>query len=135
MPIDTTDAEQRRRSQSAPVEKVYTAEQAQCEAGRCLDCGINTIFDGDKCILCGGCVDVCPELCLRIVSADHLASDPDQQMILPERLGDMSPEEASAILKDETLCIRCGLCAERCPTGAITMERFMFREIPTCQNE
>ena len=42
-------------------------------------------------------------------------------------------EEASAIIKDETVCIRCGLCAERCPTGAITMERFLFKEVPTCQ--
>jgi formate dehydrogenase (NADP+) beta subunit len=133
--LDTTNAEERRKSQSAPVEKVYTDTQAQCEAGRCLDCGINTIFDGDKCILCAGCVDVCPELCLRIVSADHLASDQDQQRVLSERLEDVAPEMASAILKDETRCIRCGLCAERCPTGAITMERFMFREIPICQNE
>lgn len=132
VPLETTDAEQRKKSQTAPVEKVYTEVQARCEAGRCLDCGINTIFDGDKCVLCGGCVDVCPELCLRIVSADQLASDDEQEAVLSERLGDMARDGASAILKDEIRCIRCGLCAERCPTGAITMERFMFKETPAC---
>jgi ferredoxin len=83
--------------------------------------------------LCGGCVDVCPELCLRIVSADRLDGSSDRSEVIDCQLGGVAPSEASAILKDETICIRCGLCAERCPTGAITMERFHFKEIPTCQ--
>ena len=49
------------------------------------------------------------------------------------QLAATAPAEASAILKDETICIRCALCAERCPIEAITMERFSFEEIPTCQ--
>ena len=53
--------------------------------------------------------------------------------VLDQRLGEVPRDEASAILKDETICIRCALCAERCPTGAITMERFLFKEVPACQ--
>jgi ferredoxin len=131
--IPTCSVSERLRSPGAPVEIGYGEEQARREAGRCLDCGVNTIFDGDKCILCGGCVDVCPELCLRIVSVDRLDRPVDPGGILDCQLAGTEPADASAILKDETICIRCGLCAERCPTGAITMERFLFKEVPTCQ--
>ena len=131
-PIPAFEPEERLRSQSAQVEKGYGEAEARCEASRCLDCGVNTIFDGDKCILCGGCVDVCPELCLRIVSVDRLAAPNGTAALLESQLDGTAPQAASAILKDETACIRCALCAERCPTGAITMERFRFQEIPTC---
>jgi len=130
--LPTSPVEDRLRSPGAEVERPLSEEQARREAGRCLDCGVNTIFDGDKCILCGGCVDVCPELCLRIVSADRLDQAGAAREILDAQLGGLEPFEASAILKDETICIRCGLCAERCPTGAITMERFQFKETPIC---
>ncbi|MFH1279229.1 MAG: FAD-dependent oxidoreductase [Candidatus Eisenbacteria bacterium] len=132
--IPVSPVAERLRSHDAPVERGYGPEQARREASRCLDCGVNTVFDGDKCVLCGGCVDVCPELCLRIVSADRL---PGAEGVLPgvldAQLTGTRAEEASAIIKDETICIRCGLCAERCPTGAITMERFQFKEIPKCR--
>jgi NADPH-dependent glutamate synthase beta subunit-like oxidoreductase len=107
------------------VETGYTEVLAAGEAGRCLDCGVNTIFDADKCILCGGCVDVCPTLCLKLVALEQLAPSPEIEALLaeiPAGPGD------SAILKDEDRCIRCALCAQRCPTHAITMERFLFRQ-------
>ena len=107
------------------VETGYTEVQAAGEAGRCLDCGVNTIFDGEKCILCGGCVDVCPTLCLKLVALDQLAPSPEIDALLAEN-GAGSGD--SAILKDEDRCIRCALCAQRCPTHAITMERFLFRQ-------
>ena len=107
------------------VETGYTEVQAAGEAGRCLDCGVNTIFDGEKCILCGGCVDVCPTLCLKLVGLEQLAPSPEIDALLAEN-GAGSGD--SAILKDEDRCIRCALCAQRCPTHAITMERFLFRQ-------
>ncbi len=131
--IGSTSVAERMHSHSSSVEIGLTEEEARREAGRCLDCGVNTIFDGSKCILCGGCVDVCPSLCLRIVSVDRVSGEPDLTDVVSRQLNGTPPEEASAIIKDETICIRCALCAERCPTGAITMERFLFREVPECQ--
>jgi NADPH-dependent glutamate synthase beta subunit-like oxidoreductase len=107
------------------VETGYTEVQAAGEAGRCLDCGVNTIFDGEKCILCGGCVDVCPTLCLKLIGLEQLAPSPEIDALLAAN-GAGSGD--SAILKDEDRCIRCALCAQRCPTHAITMERFLFRQ-------
>jgi len=131
--VPTAPVTQRIKSTSEQVETGFSCDIARSEAGRCLDCGVNTIFDGEKCILCGGCADVCPELCLRLVSVERLSSDPAVDPVVAEQLEGHPAGEASVILKDETICIRCGLCAERCPTGAITMERFMFSEKPSCQ--
>lgn len=129
--MPTLTADLRKASQTAVVEQGYNQEQAICEAGRCLDCGVNTIFDSDKCILCGGCADVCPELCLRLVSVSSLAQTDQLQHVLEARYEPQELAEASAIIKDETKCIRCALCAERCPVGAITMERMTFQNLWT----
>jgi NADPH-dependent glutamate synthase beta subunit-like oxidoreductase len=122
--IPTLSAEERLKSPTALVEIGYNEEQACAEAGRCLDCGINTIFDGERCILCGGCVDVCPTVCLKLVTFDRLTLTPELETATREL--NLDPADLSAIIKDEERCIRCGLCAERCPTTAITMEQFSF---------
>ncbi len=126
--IATSPVSERLVGQSRLVERGYSREEARHEASRCLDCGVNTIFDGDKCVLCGGCVDVCPVTCLRIVPLNSLSSE-------GPAVPDLVEGEASAILKDETACIRCALCAYRCPAAAITMERYLFRENPRCQED
>jgi formate dehydrogenase (NADP+) beta subunit len=123
--IPVAPVEKRLADPKRLVETGYTEVQAAGEAGRCLDCGVNTIFDGEKCILCGGCVDVCPTLCLKLVALEQLAPSPEIEALLAES-GAGSGD--SAILKDEDRCIRCALCAQRCPTHAITMERFLFRQ-------
>ncbi len=120
---------ERLASPSATVERGYDEAQARCEASRCLDCGVNTIFDSDKCVLCGGCADVCPTSCLKLVGLDEVAGGPDLARVLEAEFGPGADlAQHSAIIKDETLCIRCASCAQRCPTGAITMERFSFTE-------
>jgi NADPH-dependent glutamate synthase beta subunit-like oxidoreductase len=123
--IPVASAQERLADPKRLVETGYTEVQATGEAGRCLDCGVNTIFDGEKCILCGGCVDVCPTLCLKLVALEQLAPSPEIDALLAD-MGAGSGD--SAILKDEDRCIRCALCARRCPTHAITMERFLFRQ-------
>ena len=128
------------RDLTAEVEAAYLREVAHRQAERCLKCHIQTVFDGDRCILCGGCVDVCPERCLKLVRLDRIEGDAELEAAVEARYGvplsafwrGWSPpdvrERGTAIIKDETRCIRCGLCARRCPTGAITMEAFRFTE-------
>lgn len=130
-----------RRTGITEVEAGYTEEQALAEASRCLRCWINTIFegneaDGTECILCGGCVDVCPENCLQLIPLRQFAFSEEDKGQLAELAGTdsvllqhLTPEEIAAgegsvMVKDETICIRCGLCAERCPAHTITMESF-----------
>jgi NADPH-dependent glutamate synthase beta subunit-like oxidoreductase len=129
IPIPVLSVTERLAKPQAAVECGYDDPLARGEASRCLDCGVNTIFDAERCILCGGCVDVCPTSCLKLIGADELAGPPELAQLLALEFGpDADLSGHSAIIKDETLCIRCANCAHRCPTGAITMERFAFSE-------
>ena len=113
-----------RRIGISEVENVFPQPEALAQANRCLKCHISPVFDGDLCVLCGGCVDVCPEYCFRIVDVANLRGDETLTAAITARYGSIpSSGMAAAIIKDETACIRCGLCAARCPTHAITMER------------
>jgi formate dehydrogenase beta subunit len=116
-----------RRTGIAEVETGYDPKEARAQAARCLVCHVQTIYDPEKCVLCSRCVDVCPEFCLHIVPLEHLA--------LPEAARDELMERAhadglplAAMVKDDDRCIRCGLCAIRCPTDAMTMEKFQITE-------
>jgi formate dehydrogenase beta subunit len=116
-----------RRTGFREVEEGFTEAQARTEGSRCLWCNVETVFDSERCILCSGCVEICPEACLALVPASRLRGAP-QLEALGEALG--AGATAGAIVKDEERCIRCGLCAERCPTGAITMEALELDESP-----
>jgi NAD-dependent dihydropyrimidine dehydrogenase PreA subunit len=108
--------------------------EARAEGSRCLHCWVNTVFDssrmnGSECIQCGGCVDVCPEQCIDLVSLRRVSTDASAGALrLPD--GTAFPaagQPGAALIKDETACIRCGLCARRCPAGVITMQA-LYRE-------
>jgi NADPH-dependent glutamate synthase beta subunit-like oxidoreductase/ferredoxin len=121
-----------RRQAREEVELCLSESEAIAEGKRCLHCWVNTIFDssrvqGSECIQCGGCVDVCPEQCIDLVSLVRLASASAGPLALlpngePARVWQSS--NGAALIKDETACIRCGLCARRCPTSVITMQAF-----------
>ncbi len=117
-----------RRTGISEVENLYSEDQARWESRRCYRCNVNTIFSSTKCILCGGCADVCPESCYRLIDLEQIHQDERIRGVILSRYGNDHPT-GSAIIKDEERCIRCGLCAKRCPTGAITMERFEEEEI------
>jgi NADPH-dependent glutamate synthase beta subunit-like oxidoreductase len=135
-----------RRTGVTEVEIGFDENSAALEAQRCLRCWINTVFegtevDGSECILCGGCVDVCPEQCLELIPLESfdfaepvLAHVEQNQDLYEVELRGVSPQELASgqatgavMVKDETRCIRCGLCAMRCPVKEITMEAFHFK--------
>jgi NADPH-dependent glutamate synthase beta subunit-like oxidoreductase/ferredoxin len=124
-----------RRIGVSQVELGYTEEEARCEASRCLHCWVNTVFakageeTGSECILCGGCVDICPEFCIEMVTTDRMEADEEMTEALEAEYdlvlrGASSDAVGTVMIKDEDRCIRCGLCAMRCPVGCITMETY-----------
>ncbi|MEP9411572.1 MAG: FAD-dependent oxidoreductase [Candidatus Brocadia sp.] len=107
---------------NAEVERGLSRENTFKEAGRCLLCHYN-IFIDEKCVLCGGCIDVCPYACISMVSRENVeVADALQD-------GSTVPGDWDAVMViDEEKCIRCGLCVKRCPVNAITMRRFAYSE-------
>jgi NADPH-dependent glutamate synthase beta subunit-like oxidoreductase len=123
------DLVQRFREMAVEVELGFDPEQTAAEVQRCLNCDIQTHFTTDLCIECDACIDVCPVDCLSILpDADETelrkrtttpALNIDQPLFASEPL----KQTARLMLKDEDLCLHCGLCAERCPTAAWDMRR------------
>jgi ferredoxin len=123
------DLKKRFEELSVEVELGFTPEQAAREVERCLNCDMQTVFAAPRCIECDACVDVCPVLCLTIAPngeqkelENRLTSpavNPDQALFVSEDL----PQTGRVMLKDENICVHCGLCAERCPTAAWDMQK------------
>ena len=124
------ELQQRLQELATEVELGFSAEQTSKELERCLNCDIQTHFTASLCIECDACIDICPLHCLTITNnadEDDLrrtltapATNRDQSLYVSAAL----PQTKRVMVKDENLCIHCGLCAERCPTAAWDMQKF-----------
>jgi len=111
------------------VELGFSAEQVVTEVERCLNCDLQTVFTAKLCIECDACIDICPVDCLAIATNGEQPAleaqlktprrNPDQPFYVSAAL----PQTGRVMLKDENICVHCGLCAERCPTGAWDMQK------------
>ncbi len=111
------------------VELGFNAEQAAAETQRCLNCDVQTVFNAKLCIECDACIDVCPVDCLTITPNGEEAEvrgrlrapaiNPTQPLYVSAAL----PQTGRVMVKDEDICVHCGLCAERCPTAAWDMQK------------
>lgn len=114
------------------VELGFTPEQVATEVERCLNCDIQTVFSDSLCIECDACLDICPTHCLTITANGDEESlsarlraprlEPGQPMFVSDPL----KQTARVMVKDENLCVHCGLCAERCPTAAWDMQKSLL---------
>jgi ferredoxin len=113
------------------VELGFTAEQIEKEVQRCLNCDVQTVFAPRLCIECDACVDICPMDCITFTADGEEgelrarltapALDPSQAIYVAAGL-----KTGRVMAKDEDVCLHCGLCAERCPTGAWDMQKFLL---------
>jgi ferredoxin len=120
----------KRRTGISEVERTFTEAEARLQAERCLQCHIQTVYDPELCVLCNRCVEVCPEYCLKLVPVEQIDLDGLSPAEIRAFYGDADSNAVplSAMIKDDEKCIRCGLCALRCPTDAMTMEVFFYEE-------
>ena len=122
----------------AEVELGFDPQTAFAEAARCLNCDVQTVFEDKKCIECDACVDICPTNCITFtrntdeetlrVSLNAPAELTDQDLYVSEDL-----PTGRVMVKDENVCLHCGLCAERCPTAAWDMQQFTYTVTKACQ--
>ena len=119
------------RDIKAEVELGYDIELALKEAERCLNCDVQTVFTGQLCIECDACVDICPMDCITF-TANGEEADLRQRLQAPAKnlTQDLyianNLKTGRVMVKDEDVCLHCGLCAERCPTGAWDMQKYLI---------
>jgi len=124
------DLTRRFQQLSLEVELGFDPEQTAREVQRCLNCDIETTFSEKRCIECDACVDICPVQCLTITRDGDEAelrmrlSAPANNLDQPIYASNPLPQTGRAMIKDEDVCVHCGLCAERCPTAAWDMQKF-----------
>jgi NADPH-dependent glutamate synthase beta subunit-like oxidoreductase/ferredoxin len=122
------------------VELGFTAEQAALEVQRCLNCDMQTVFSAKLCIECDACIDICPVDCLTIApngTEEQLRSRlkaPATNALQALYVSSELPHTGRVMVKDEDVCVHCGLCAERCPTAAWDMQKSTIK-IPLAEDE
>lgn len=140
--VPWSEAAKKLDSISVEVETGFDPATALKEAQRCLNCDVQTVFVKDKCIECDACVDICPTDCITF-TANGEEADVRRRLTAPalnveQPLYVSEPLKTLRVMvKDEDVCLHCGLCAERCPTGAWDMQKFLLHETqagPRCRD-
>jgi NADPH-dependent glutamate synthase beta subunit-like oxidoreductase/ferredoxin len=108
----------------------YTKPIGFEEAKRCLQCQLNIFIDGNRCILCNSCGDVCPHQCIEMISPERIYSIDNDVSLAEMARGELGPFAAAMVI-DERSCIRCGLCVDWCPTECLTMDHFRLTPAET----
>ena len=141
------DLKERFKKVNIEVELGFTAEQAVAEVQRCLNCDVQTVFSAKDCIECDACIDICPTDCLTITangSEEELRprlKAPARNVTQPLFISAPLKQTARVMVKDEDVCVHCGLCAERCPTAAWDMQKSKIQipyagdETPPCSTQ
>jgi NADPH-dependent glutamate synthase beta subunit-like oxidoreductase/formate hydrogenlyase subunit 6/NADH:ubiquinone oxidoreductase subunit I len=114
------------------VELGYTKPIGFEEAKRCLQCQLNIFIDGNRCILCNGCVDACPHQCIEMISPERIYAIDGETELAELARAELGPFGAAMVI-DERSCIRCGICVDWCPTECLTMDH--FRVTPPLERE
>lgn len=115
------------------VELGFDLETAFKEAERCLNCDVQTIFNEQKCIECDACMDVCPTNCITFTSNEDDEQTLRKKLYVPainlaqDLLVSSQLHTGNIMVKDEDLCLHCGMCAERCPTAAWDMQEYLYK--------
>lgn len=129
--VPLADKEESLSDRKMEVELGFDAAVAFKEAGRCLNCDVQTVFDTGRCIECDACTDICPTSCINFIEdgeeedlRTRLAA-PAPELEQPLYVADGLKTER-VMVKDENVCLHCGLCAERCPTGAWDMQQYNY---------
>ncbi|TKB45845.1 FAD-dependent oxidoreductase [Thalassotalea mangrovi] len=133
------DWQQASQQLATEVELGFDEQLALQEAQRCLNCDIQTVFTESKCIECSACEDICPLDCINFIDDIHKSGDANTLLAGKLRVEKATPEQdyfisdklhtGHIMVKDEDLCVHCGLCAERCPTGAWDMQKLILSNI------
>jgi ferredoxin len=129
--VPWADASKTLKSIKLEVELGFDAETAWKETQRCLNCDVQTVFTDKQCIECDACVDICPMDCITFTANED---EPDLRQHLSAQATNTSQDlyvsgalkTGRVMVKDEDVCLHCGLCAERCPTGAWDMQKFLL---------
>jgi NADPH-dependent glutamate synthase beta subunit-like oxidoreductase len=119
------------RNRKLEVELGFDLSTGFKEAERCLNCDVQTVFDTPRCIECDACVDICPTDCISFVEN---AEESELRTRLSAAAGNLAQDlyvstelpTQRVMVKDENVCLHCGLCAERCPTSAWDMQKFLY---------
>ncbi len=130
--VPHADKKQTLTNRKKEVELGFDMPTGFKEAERCLNCDIQTVFIGSKCIECDACMDICPTSCITFTGNGEEAdlrtrlkapaNNATQDLYVSEPLA-----TTKVMVKDEDMCLHCGLCAERCPTSAWDMQRFLYK--------